>query len=93
MPGQSLKFSNCSGIPKSCSFNAPMATWSSSRFFDETRTWSPCPDELTPFGAFSLMNLLIALSLVRSNPSLQCDHLADSALRSLLDLPVVERLQ
>ena len=45
---QSLKFVNCRGMPKSSSLSAWMTAWRSSRFFPDTRSWSPCVCEDTP---------------------------------------------
>ena len=47
--GHSLKFSNWSGIPKSCSFKAAMVVCRSSRFLAVTRTCSPWAGRIRPW--------------------------------------------
>ncbi len=60
--GQSRKFWNWSGMPKSCSLRALMTAWRSSRFLPDTRSCSPWVCDETPFRFRSLRNLLIFLA-------------------------------
>ncbi len=57
---------------------------------DDTLTWSPCVDEDTPLGAFSLMNLLMALAWSEFIPALMVTSCADRTSGRFLDLAEVE---
>ena len=69
-----------------------MTACRSSRFFPETRTWSPWVWDETPFRPRSLMNLLIRLALSVEMPALMAICWRRCPGR-LLDLLGVERLQ
>ena len=90
---QSLKFTYCSGTPRSASRHAAMTAWRSSRFLPLTRTWSPWTDDDTPFSPSSFTSLLMRLADVLRDPGLQLHVLSRRALRRLLDLLGVERLE
>src|SRR5690349_4842813 len=53
------KLTNCSAIPKSLPFTRAITACSSSFFFEETRSSSPCTWARTPLGPSSLMSLEI----------------------------------
>ena len=67
---QSRKFSNCSGMPRSAALSACITVCRSSRFFQLTRTCSPWVWEEMPFGAFSLISLLISRAFSDEMPTL-----------------------
>ena len=90
---QSRKFVNSSGTPKSCSRSFWIAACRSSRFLPVTRSWSPCTWCCTPLRPRPLMYLPISRALSSLMPTWIDDLLAGAALRRLLDLAVVDRLQ
>src|SRR3954451_7832382 len=64
-------------MPKSASRRIAITACRSSRFFDETRTVSPCTCDCTPFGPSDLIRLTIARAFSSSMPwrivTVRCD--------------------